>query len=35
MVKSRLKEYRDPSGGVRERAEGAEGICNLIGGTIV
>jgi hypothetical protein len=27
-------EYRDPNGGVRERTEGAEGICNPIRTTI-
>jgi len=26
-------EYEDPSGGVRERTEGSEGVCNPIGRT--
>jgi hypothetical protein len=27
-------EHSDPIGGIRERTEGAEGVCNPIGGTI-
>jgi hypothetical protein len=28
-------EDKVPSGGARERTEGAEGACSLIGGTII
>jgi hypothetical protein len=28
-------EHRDPNGGVRERTEGAEGVCNPIGRTTI
>jgi len=28
-------EPEDPNGGVRERTEGAEGVCNPIGRTII
>jgi len=28
-------EHGDPNGGVRERTEGAEGVCNFIGRTTI
>jgi len=28
-------EYRDPNGGIRERTEEAEGVCNPIGRTAI
>jgi len=28
-------EHKDPNGGLRERTEGVEGVCNLIGRTTI
>jgi len=33
LAANRWTEHGDPNGGVRERTEGAEGVCNPIGGT--
>jgi hypothetical protein len=30
-----FNEYRSPNGGAKESTEGAEGVCNPIGGTTI
>jgi len=35
LVANLWTEYRDPNGGVRERTEGVEGVCNPIGRTTI
>jgi hypothetical protein len=35
LIANHWTEHQDPKGGVRERTEGAERVCNPIGGTTI